>query len=145
MYNSFNKTCMQNIFNKNVSWLNIRIFYFSFFLNFVSKRLIQYWHDQCWNDLLINVNTIHFCNENDRNECENKKKNRKKNEKIWKWKRRLLQFYSNSKISNDKKHLTICMINRLIFQTSFCWKQCELISQTCVVSNFSILNFSKSD
>ena len=37
------------------------------------------------------------------------------------------------------------MINWTISQISVCWKQCELISQTCANSNFSILNFSNSD
>ena len=30
----------------DVSWLNIRVIYFSFFFNFVAKRQIQYRHDQ---------------------------------------------------------------------------------------------------
>ena len=36
----------------DVSWLNIRTIYFSSFLNFVSKRQIQYWHRQ-WSKWLV--------------------------------------------------------------------------------------------
>ena len=62
--------------------MSIRTIYFSFFFSISfrnDKFNIDTINDR--NDLLININTIRFCNENDRNEYENKKKSKKKTKK----------------------------------------------------------------
>ena len=97
MYDSFNKTCMQNI-----SWLNIRSFYFSFLFNVVSKRLIQYWHDQmiemiCWQTLIqfIFAAKMIETNAKTRKKIEKRRKSINMKKEISTWNLKLMQKISN--------------------------------------------------
>ena len=62
--------------------INVNVLFFRFFS--ISSRNDKFNIDTIndRNDLLTNVNTIYFCNENDRNERENKKKIEKKRKNI---------------------------------------------------------------
>ena len=102
--------------------LNIksRKFEFLMFRNWIFKQFIfQFFSISFRNDkLLINVNTIYFCNENDRNECENKKKNQNKKQKNMKMKKEI----STKIFKLMQKTLNILYNNLFDFSNNFLLK-----------------------